>query len=253
MAKREFLFRRNAVLEALQGKRRKLHRLWLKEGQSKTQTRPLVAAAQNAGITIKYAGKQRLIQLAGDSSHQNVVLEAEAFEYTEMPAILNHAQTLNESPFLLILDLVQGPQNIGMLLRTAEACGVHGVIMQDRRAPDITPHIVAFSAGATEHLLIAKETNIVQAMRWLKEQDVWLVGLDRGDGAQKLGEIDLNMPLALVVGHEGEGLRRLVRVECDFILELPMRGQVDSLNVAVAGSVALYSAWGARGNKLDEA
>ncbi len=234
-------------MEALRSKRRRLHKLWLKEGQSKAQTRELIQAANGAGVKIGYAGKNRLTQLAGSSSHQNVVLEVGAYPYAELDDLLQLARQRNEFPFLLLLDLVQGPQNIGMLLRTAEACGVHGVIMQKRRAPDITPHIVAFSAGATEHLLIAQVTNLAQTMRQLKEQNVWLVGLDKGEDTQMLGELDLNMALGLVVGHEGDGLRRLVRSECDFTLELPMRGQVDSLNAAVAGSVALYSAWAARG------
>ena len=146
-----------------------------------------------------------------------------------------------------MLDLLHGPQNIGQLLRTAEIVGVHGVIMQDRRAPEITPAVVQFSAGATEHLHIAQVTNLVQTIKQLQGEGVWVAGMDMGTDTRKLGNIDLDMPLAIVVGHEGQGLRRLVRVSCDFIVELPMRGHVESLNAAVAGSVLLYAAWQARG------
>jgi len=151
-----------------------------------------------------------------------------------------------EKPFLLLFDLLHGPQNIGTILRAAEACGIHGVILQDRRAPDITPSVAIYSAGATEHLLIAQVTNLVQAIRDLKAAGVWIAGLDMAEGSETLGQIDLNIPLGIVLGHEGSGLRRLVRKNCDFLLKLPMRGQVASLNAATAGAIALYAAWQAR-------
>jgi 23S rRNA (guanosine2251-2'-O)-methyltransferase len=207
----------------------------------------LVQVAKQRGLAVQYVDKGKLSQMAGDSSHQGMVLETDDYPYSSVEEMLALAQERGEKPFLLLLDLVQGVQNIGMLLRTAEACGVHGVIMQDRRAPEVTPHIVSFAAGATEHLLIAKETNLVQVMRGLKERNVWIVGLDVGADAQPLGQVDLNMAVALVVGNEGDGVRRLVRQECDLIMALPMRGRVASLNAAVTGSVALYAAWQARG------
>ncbi len=124
---------------------------------------------------------------------------------------------------------------------------MHGVILQDRRAPDITTAVSSFSVGATEHLLIAQVTNLVQTIRDLQERHVWIVGLDMTENSQPLAAVDLDMPLGIVVGHEGQGLRRLVQKSCDLIVELPMRGHVESLNAAVAGSVMLYAAWGARG------
>jgi 23S rRNA (guanosine2251-2'-O)-methyltransferase len=187
-----------------------------------------------------------LSQLVGDKSHQGLVLEVGSYHYCSIEDILSFAESKDEQPFLLLLDLVQGPQNIGSLLRTAEACGIHGVILQDRRAPDVTPHIVNYSAGSAEHLLIAKVTNLVRTMQRLKELNIWIVGLDISDEAQLLGEVDLNIPLGVVVGHEGQGLRRLVRDRCDILLRLPMRGAVESLNVASAGAVVLYAAWQAR-------
>jgi len=241
----EYLYRRNTVLEALRGRRRELRRLWLQQGAR--QADEILSAARERGIPVESADKGRLSQLAGDGSHQGVVLEAGPYRYSTLDEILALAERRRERPFLLLLDLLHGPQNIGALLRAAEACGVHGVLLQDRRAPDITPQVVIHSAGAAEHLRIAQVTNLVKAMKQLKEAGIWLVGLELGEQAQRLGQIDLDMALGLVVGHEGAGLRRLVRDNCDFLLQLPMRGHVDSLNAATAGAIALYAAWQARG------
>ncbi|MGD8586558.1 MAG: 23S rRNA (guanosine(2251)-2'-O)-methyltransferase RlmB [Chloroflexota bacterium] len=241
----EYLYRRNTVLEALRGHRRELHKLWLQPGVR--QVDEILAAARERGLAVDTASKGRLSQLAGDGSHQGVVLEAGPYRYSTLDEILTLAAERQERPFLLLFDLLHGPQNIGALLRAAEACGVHGAVLQDRRAPDVTPQVVIHSAGAAEHLLIAQVTNLVKAINRLKEAGVWIVGLEMGEQAQRLGQIDLDMALGLVIGHEGAGLRRLVRENCDFLLELPMRGRVDSLNAATAGAVALYAAWQARG------
>ncbi len=243
----EMITRRNPVLEALRGDRRALHRLWLQSGLPRKQAGPLLHEARRRGVAVEEAGKQKLSQLAGAGDHQGVVLEAGPYRYAAVDEMMERAAERNEQPFILSFDLIQGTSNVGTLLRTAEICGVHGVIIQERRAPDITPLIVQNAQGATEHLLIAQVTNLGQALDELKEREVWIAGLDTGEDAYGWGEIDLNRPLCLVVGHEGEGLRRLVREKCDFILRLPMRGHVESLNAAVAGSVALYAAWQARG------
>jgi 23S rRNA (guanosine2251-2'-O)-methyltransferase len=158
-----------------------------------------------------------------------------------------YARSVGQPPFLLLLDLLQDVQNVGTLLRTAEAVGVHGVIIQHRRAADITPAVVNASSGAVEHLQIAQVTNLVQTIKTLKDEGVWLVGLDLGDDAVRYDQANLKGPMGLVVGSEGHGLRRLVRETCDFIISLPMQGQIESLNAAVAGSLALYATWQARG------
>jgi 23S rRNA (guanosine2251-2'-O)-methyltransferase len=241
------LTRRNTVMEALRANRRKFKVLYMQTDMQDKLARPLKQAAKDVGVRIEEVEKNRLGNLAGAGDHQGVVLEVGDYPYCEVFHILERAKELGEAPFILIMDLVQGTYNVGTLLRTAEIVGVHGVIVQDRRAPEITPLIVQHSQGAAEHLRIAKVTNLTKALDELKAADVWVAGLDFGEDAQKLGTIDLNRPLAIVVGHEGDGIRRLVRDSCDFILEIPQRGQVESLNAAVAGSVALYSAWQARG------
>jgi 23S rRNA (guanosine2251-2'-O)-methyltransferase len=243
----ELLYRRNTVREALRGSRRRLHRLWLQEGMSEEEARPLLAAAEARAVPVAYASKQKLSNLAQDGSHQGVVLEVGPYPYSSVEEILGLAAAQGERPFLLLLDLLHGPQNIGALLRTAEICGVHGVVIQDRRAPDITPTTVIYSAGAAEHLHVAQVTNLVDTMRTLKEEDVWLVGMDLDPAAQPLAAIALDMAIGIVVGHEGQGMRRLVRETCDFLLQLPMRGRVESYNAAIAGSILIFAAWQARG------
>jgi 23S rRNA (guanosine2251-2'-O)-methyltransferase len=240
----EVLYRRNTVQEALRGDKRQIIRLWIQKDVRETGT--IEAIARSRGVPIEKAEKGELSRLAGDSGHQGVVLETGPYRYGELDDVLALAGERGEKPFLLLFDLLHGPQNIGALLRAAEACGVHGVIIQDRRAPDITPSVVMYSAGATEHLHIVQVTNLVRTIRRLKEAEIWIVGLDLSEESTPLGQIDLDMALGIVIGHEGSGLRRLVRENCDFLLKLPMRGQIESLNAATAGAIVLYAAWQAR-------
>jgi 23S rRNA (guanosine2251-2'-O)-methyltransferase len=250
----EALVRRHPVLEALRAGRRSIYRLHVVRDRAgradERELRPILAAAEAANAPVSPVDKSALDRLAqrygADPKHQGVLLEVGPYLYAEPEEMLGLAERRGERPLLLLLDLLHGPQNIGALLRTAETCGVHGVILQDRRAPEITPAVVQFSAGATEHLLIAQVTNLVTAMRRLKEGGVWLAGLDLDETAQELGAVDLDRALGVVVGHEGEGLRRLVRDNCDFLIRLSMRGRIESLNAAVAGSIFLYLARQAR-------
>jgi 23S rRNA (guanosine2251-2'-O)-methyltransferase len=145
-----------------------------------------------------------------------------------------------------LLDTLQDPQNFGTLLRTAESVGVHGVIIPKKRSVGVTQAVVGASSGASEHILISKD-NLVGAINLIKDRGAWVVGLENLPEAQLLGQVDLSGAMALVVGHEGQGIRRLVRHSCDYLVCLPMRGRVDSLNAAVAGSIALYEIWKARG------
>jgi 23S rRNA (guanosine2251-2'-O)-methyltransferase len=159
--------------------------------------------------------------------------------------ILENAQKRGEPLFVLILDTLQNPQNLGTLIRTAEAVGIHGVAIPSHRAAEVTPAVVSASAGASEHMLVA-QSNLAQAITYLKEAGAWVVGLDKGPDSRPPSEVRLEGALAVVVGSEGEGIRPLVKSKCDFLLRLPMQGQIESLNAAVAGSVALYLAYLAR-------
>jgi 23S rRNA (guanosine2251-2'-O)-methyltransferase len=173
-------------------------------------------------------------------NHQGVTVEASPYTYAELDDILSDVADQLVPPLLLLLDLLQDPQNLGSLLRTAEAVGVHGVVIPQRRAVGVTPAVVSASAGAVEHLQVARVANLARTLDELKRRDFWVTGLDLGATTQVYDQVDLSGPLALVVGSEGSGLRRLVREKCDFLMQLPMRGRVASLNAAVAGSVALY-------------
>jgi 23S rRNA (guanosine2251-2'-O)-methyltransferase len=175
-----------------------------------------------------------------------MALKVGRYPYADLYDIIELSARGNEPAFILILDTLQDPQNLGTLLRTGEAVGVHGVLLPLRRTATVTPAVVDASSGASEHLLIA-QMNLAAAIARLKESGVWVVGLEAGPESQYPELVRLDGPLALVVGGEGKGMRSLVRDSCDLLLRLPMRGEVDSFNAAVAGSIALYLSWQARG------
>lgn len=241
---KEWIYGRNAVYETLRAGRRQAFRLLLAEGaQEKGRLAETLQRCAQQRILVERAGRGRLEQI-GEGS-QGVALEVSAYPYVDLRDILALAGQHGEPPFILILDALQDPQNLGTLLRTAEGVGVHGVLLPLRQTVTVTPAVVNASAGASEHLLIA-QANLAQAIEALKEANVWVVGLDGGPQSQPVGQVRLDGGLALVVGSEGQGMRPLVRQSCDVLLRLPMRGQVESFNAAVAGSIALYLAWQGR-------
>jgi len=217
-------------------------RVQLAEGvEERGRLNQIIALAAERAIPVDRVPRARLDKL--HANHQGVAAEVSRYPYADVLDILEEARVRNEAPFILILDSLQDPQNFGTLVRTAEAVGIHGVIIPLAHAVDVTPAVVNASSGASEHLHIAR-SNLAQAMDALKAEHVWVVGLDR-NGQPIAGSMERHLrgALALVVGSEGEGLRQLVRSKCDILLSLPMRGKVESLNAAVAGSVALYLAY----------
>lgn len=241
----EVLYGRNPVYECLRAGRRKVRTLWLAEGLRDKRT--WASLARRAGAGLRYADRRRLDALCEGANHQGVVAEAGEYPYATVNEMLELASARGEKPWLLLLDCLQDPQNLGTLLRTAEVVGVHGVVIPRRRAVRVTPAVVNASSGASEHLLIARVTNLARTIGELQEREVWVAGLEGVPEARVLWDADLRGALALVVGSEGRGLRRLVRERCDFVLRLPMRGHINSLNAAVAGSVALYEVARQRG------
>ena len=239
------VYGRNPVYEVLRAGRRAVHHL-LVDQRAKPQGRlaDVVREAHLHSIDVRYVDRAELDSRA--QNHQGVLAIVGGFPYVAVEAMLSLADQRNEPPLVLALDQVQDPQNFGTLIRTAEAVGVHGIIIPRARAVGITPAVVSASAGACEHCLIATE-NLDQAIRTLKAGGLWVAGLEQGPEARDLGEVDWSGPVMLVVGSEGTGLRALVRRRCDFTVEIPMRGRIDSLNAAVAGSVVLYAIWAARG------
>ncbi len=241
---REWITGRNPVYEVLQARRRQPFRLQVAEGvQEKGRLGDILHLAGLQKISIEQVPRSHLDKLS--IGHQGVALEVSGYSYSALADILDLANQRGDPPFVLILDILQDPQNLGTLLRTAEAVGVHGVLLPIRHAVTVTPAVVNASSGASEHLLIA-QVNLAQGIDTLKEAGVWVVGLDTDPQAQEASQIRLDGPLALVVGSEGEGMRPLVRQSCDILIRLPMRGRIGSLNAAVAGSIALYLALQAR-------
>ena len=247
---KEFIYGRNAVYETLRAGRRQVFRLELAEGaQEKGRLSETIEMARRRKIPIERVPRARLEKLK--ANHQGLALEVSAYPYADLADIFELADKRQEPPFVLLLDALNDPQNFGTLLRTAEAVGVHGVVIPLARTVEMTPAVVNASSGASEHLLVTQE-NLHQAIDELKKAGAWVVGLEGGDAATPAERVRLDGALGLVVGSEGEGMRALVAKSCDVLMKLPMRGQVESLNAAVAGSVALYMAYMARNKPAGE-
>lgn len=239
----EVLYGRNAVLETLRANRRRFYRLLVAQTvASGGAVGDILAQARARNVPYVAVERAALDKLVGKDAghHQGVALEAGGYPYVSWREALGACRQAGEKPLFLVLDCLQDPQNLGSLLRTAEAVGVHGVVIPKRRAVDITPAVVNASAGATEHLNVDIVSNLAQTLEQMKRENMWAVGLEATPTALLYTEADLDRPLALVVGSEGSGISRLLRDRCDFLIRLPMRGRIGSLNAAVAGSVALY-------------
>lgn len=242
---REWIIGRNPVYEVIKANRRQAFQILVAENtQKKDRLAEVLRICAERKIQVKRVPRHDLD--SHGQVHQGIALECSGYPYSSLPNILTRAQKRQESPLILILDTLQDPQNLGTLLRTAEVVGVHGVLLPHRHTATVTPAVVSASSGASEHLLIA-QTNLAQAIQQLKEQGVWVIGLENSPEAGLPNQTSLDGPLALVVGNESHGMRKLVRKSCDLLLRLPMRGKVDSLNAAAAGSVGLYLIWQARG------
>jgi len=235
---KEWITGRNPVYEVLRAKRRQAFRLLVAKGiKPEGQLPQILQIAQARRLLIEEVARAQLDALA--NHHQGVALEASSYPYAALEDLLVNSQRQPEPPFFLLLDALQDPQNLGSLLRTAEAMGVHGVVLPSRQAAQITPVVVHASSGASEHLLIA-QYNLAQAIERMKQLDIWIYGLDQAPSSKTPAELRFDVGLALVVGNEGTGMRQLVRQSCDELLRLPMVGKIESLNAAVAGSIALY-------------
>jgi len=241
---RELLYGRNAVYECLRAGRREVFKLIVAEG---AQEKGVLASSLQLALARKRVAIQRVPRAQLDrvnAGHQGVAAEVSGYPYAAFEDIVGASKPC---PLFLVLDCVKDPQNLGTLLRTAEAVGVNGVLVAQDRAAEITPAVVNTSSGATEHLPIAQVTNVARALQALQESDVWVIGVEEAPGAQDYAGVDLRGAIALVVGSEGQGLRRLVRKTCDILVKLPMLGEITSLNAAVAGSVLLYETLRQRG------
>ena len=242
---KEWLTGRNPVYEALVAKRRQAFKLLIAKGiRSEGRVEEIIKIVRERNLPSQTVERDRLEQMG--THNQGLALEVSSYPYVALEDLIAFSKTKSEPPFFLLLDLIQDPQNLGSLLRSAEIFGVHGVIMPSANAAQVNPTVVHASSGATEHLRIA-QFNLAQAIERLKQlPDTWVYGLDGNPKARLPASLNLNGGVVLVVGNEGSGLRDLVRKNCDELMKLPMYGKIDSLNAAAAGSIALYLARAAR-------
>ncbi|HYF80945.1 MAG TPA: 23S rRNA (guanosine(2251)-2'-O)-methyltransferase RlmB [Symbiobacteriaceae bacterium] len=226
------------VLEALKAGR-EINKLLVAKGAREGSILQVIGVAREQGVIIQEVDRARLDQLAPGRNHQGVIAMVAAHTYAEVDDIFAAAAAKGEDPFILVLDGIEDPQNLGSLLRTADAVGAHGIIIPERRAAGLTETVAKVSAGAVEYVPVARVVNIARTLEELKERGVWVVGTHQ-DAKEMYHQARLTGPLAVVIGSEGKGIGRLVGEKCDFMVRLPMLGHVTSLNAAVAGAILVY-------------
>lgn len=234
----DVLVGRNAVTEALKSGRG-INKLWIASGDREGSVSEIAALAKERGIVVQYVERAKIESLAGGHRHQGVLAYVAPVPYAELDDILKAAEEKGEAPFLVLLDELEDPHNLGALLRTADATGVHGILIPKRRSVSLNATVAKTSAGAVEYVPVARIGNIAQTLKKLKEKGFWVAGADM-DGEKAYYEADLTGPLVLVVGSEGRGMSRLTKDACDFIVSMPMVGRINSLNASVAGSILMY-------------
>lgn len=228
---------RNAVLEAFRSGKC-VDKLFILDGCQDEPVRTIAREARKKDTIINYVSKERLDQLSETRAHQGVIAQVAAYEYSTVEDILAKAEEKGEPPFLILLDNVEDPHNLGAIIRTANLAGAHGVIIPKRRAVGLTSTVAKTSAGAINYTPVAKVTNLVRTMEELKEKGIWFVCADMG--GESMYRMNLTGPIGLVIGNEGEGVSRLVKEACDFTASIPMKGDIDSLNASVAAGVLAY-------------
>ncbi|MBQ8281315.1 MAG: 23S rRNA (guanosine(2251)-2'-O)-methyltransferase RlmB [Lachnospiraceae bacterium] len=228
---------RNAVLEAFRAGKT-IDKLFILDGCQDGPVKSILREAKKTDCIINFVKKERLDQMSESGKHQGVIAYAAAFEYSTVDEIMELARSKNEDPFVILLDGIEDPHNLGAMIRTANLVGAHGVIIPKRRAAGLTATVVKASAGALNYTPVAKVTNIAQTMEELKKEGLWFVCADMG--GEEMYKLNLKGPIGLVIGNEGEGVSRLVREKSDFVASIPMKGDIDSLNASVAMGVLSY-------------
>jgi len=227
----------NAVSEALKARGRAFEWVGVAKERHDLRLQRVIDDCRKIGVAVRFLGRPELDRMAGNNAHQGVVAVTSAKQYTELDDVIAAKRGMHS--LLVLLDGIEDPHNLGAILRTADAAGADGVVIPERRAVGVTPVVTKASAGASEHLPVAKVTNIARTVDELKDRNIWVVGLDeRGD--KTYDALDYNMDCAIVLGAEGKGVHDLVRRKCDFLVSIPMLGKVSSLNVSVAAGVMLY-------------
>ena len=228
---------RNAVAEALRSGR-PADALYIAQGEPGASLGAIIALAKAQGVVVKDTKREKLAQMSGTAQHQGVALSVAARAYAGLDDLFAAAQERNEAPFLVICDEIEDPHNLGAIIRTAEAAGAHGVVVPKRRSAPLSQTVAKASAGAIEHLPVARVSNLAAAMEEMKSRGLWIYGADMQGETHSTQKLE--GPIALVIGSEGRGLGRLVRERCDALLALPMRGKINSLNASVAAGILMY-------------
>jgi len=229
---------RNPVMEALKAETL-IERVVILAGVKGNVIEKIKQMAKRNRVPVVEVGKQKFRELVSDTTTQGVVAIVGTKSYVELEDILNIAKERNEAPFLLILDEIEDPQNLGALMRTAECAGIHGAVIPKHHAASVNQTVAKTSAGASEHLPVARVTNIAVTLEELKNKGLWIVGTD-AEGDKSYPEVDYTMPIAIVIGNEGKGIRQLVKEKCDFVVKIPLYGNIESLNASVAGALVMY-------------
>lgn len=229
---------RNAVLELLESGR-DINKILVANGEKHGSIHKILAIAKERKIIVTEMERNKLNQIAQTPNNQGVIAIVPPYDYCEVEDILEEAKRKDEMPFILILDGIEDPHNLGSIIRTAETAGVHGIIIPKRRAASVNSTVSKVSAGAVEYMKIARVNNINETIRYLKEQDVWICGTDM-DTNTIYTKQDYKMPIAIVIGSEGFGMSRLVKENCDFLVKIPMKGKITSLNASVSAGIIMY-------------
>ena len=233
----DYIYGRNAVLETLKGQR-SINKIFVQQGQSTGSIREILAVAKDRKIFVEEVGAAKLNTMVPDARHQGVIAAVAPIDYYDLDDVLSMAQDKEEAAFLILLNELQDPQNVGAILRTANIAGAHGVLITKRRSCPLTGTVAKISAGAVEHTPVVQIGNVAQTLDYLKKQGLWVVGADM-DGKEYFAE-NLQGPIVLVIGSEGEGLGRLVKDKCDILVKIPMFGQITSLNASVACGILTF-------------
>jgi len=246
----DIIFGIHAVSEAMKSRERSFEYIAIAKDRSDPRIQRIIDDARISGMAVRFVPREEIDRETRTRTHQGVMAFTSRKKFSDLDDILKNKR--GQYSFVLVLDSIEDPHNLGALLRSAEGAGVDGVVIPERRAAGISGTVVKSSAGASEYLSVARVVNIARALEDLKERNVWVVGLDER-GTQGYDEIDFNMDCALVLGAEGKGLHDLVRKKCDLLVSIPMMGQVSSLNVSVAGGVVMYEALRQRRNTMKKA
>ncbi len=236
----DYIVGKNPVIEALKSGR-DINKILVAEGSQRGTMQQITQLAKEANVLVQFVPKKKIDQIT-EQNHQGVLAYVAAYQYAEIDDLFTIAEKRNEPPFLLLLDEIEDPHNLGSIMRTADAVGAHGIIIPKRRAVGLTATVAKASTGAIEYIPVVRVTNMARTMEELKERGIWIAGTD-ALGSQDYRELDGMLPLGLVIGSEGKGIGRLIKDKCDFLIRLPMAGKVTSLNASVAASLLMYEVY----------